>query len=453
MIQRLKARADQENGAIVVLFALVLVVLFAFVAMAIDLSRLFHQRQLVQNAVDFGALAGAQTLPATGAAQGAAASAEAIKVTLANAPNLTASVITTSFKCLIGDNNNAPALVTDVPYVCGPATGTWAANEWTKKGNHWTHPCNPAAGDKCNTIIVSANDTVKYFFAPVIGVSQGTTGNVTGASCRGACGAAPNPMDVALILDRSGSMSDASLANAKNAASTLFTIYTPPSQQLALLALPHKDLAKPCYAASVQNYPDPSNIWVESGLSSDYQTVTGAVNPSSALVQQLNCLKSVRATAGGINVVPSGGSGHSNLGDPITAAKNLLLTTGRPGVPKALIYLTDGAANQPWKLNPCLYAVQAAAAAKAAGIDVFTIAFGAGTDRCTDSSGPWVNVYATTQMAATATSSIDHQPGGCSPTENTDGDHYFCLPKTSDLTSAFRQVAAASLGFSRLIDV
>ena len=64
-----------------------------------------------------------------------------------------------------------------------------------------------------------------------------------------------------------------------------------------------------------------------------------------------------------------------------------------------------------------------------------------------------MNVYATTQMAATATNSIDNQPGGCSPTENTDGDHYFCLPKSADLTSAFLQVAAATLTYSRLIDV
>jgi Putative Flp pilus-assembly TadE/G-like/von Willebrand factor type A domain len=453
VIQHLKARADLENGAIVVLFALVLVVLFAFVAMAIDLSRLFHQRQLVQNAVDFGALAGAQNLPATGAAQGAAASTGAIKVTMDNASSLTASAITTSFKCLISDNNNAPALASDVPYVCGPATGTWAANEWTKKGNHWTHPCNPAAGDKCNTIIVSALDTVKYFFAPVIGVSQGTTGSVAGASCRGSCGAAPNPMDVALILDRSGSMSDTDVTNARNAALTLLTIYTPPSQQIALLALPYKNVANPCYAASKQIYPDTSNVWVQVGLNSDYQTATGALNPASALVQGLNCMKSVRATAGGITVTPTGGSGHTDLGDPITAATNMLQTTGRPGVPKAIILLTDGAANQPWTMNPCGYAIAAAAPAKAAGIDVFTIAFGAGTDRCTDKSGPWVNVYATTQLAATATTSVDNQPGGCAATENTDGDHYFCLPKSADLTAAFRQVAAASLGFSRLIDV
>ena len=59
----LRKRVDGEEGVVVVIFALVLVVLFAAVAFAVDLSRLYHQRQVLQNAVDFGALAGAQELP------------------------------------------------------------------------------------------------------------------------------------------------------------------------------------------------------------------------------------------------------------------------------------------------------------------------------------------------------------------------------------------------------
>jgi hypothetical protein len=452
MIQRLRDKARDETGAIIVLFALVLVILFAFVAFAIDLSRLFHQRQVVQNAVDFGALAGAQDLPATGAAAGTKAINDAVKVTLDNDPSLTAAAVTTSFRCVISDLNGAPAISTDVPYVCGPASGTWAVGEWTKRGSRWNHPCNPSAGDKCNAIVVSANDKVQYFFAPVIGINSANTGSVTGASCRGACGQAAQPLDVAVILDRSGSMSDASLANAKNAASTLLTIYQPPAQQIALLALPYKDSTNPCLAAHNQIYPDQSNVWVVSGLNSNYQDATGAVNPASPLVQALNCLSSVRSTPGGITVTPSGGSGHSNLGDPITAAGNLLLQTGRPGVPKVLIYITDGAANQPWKLQPCLYAVNAAASLKAQGVEIFDIAFGA-TDKCTDTSGPWVGVYASTEMAATATNSVDHMPGGCAATENTDGDHYFCAPKSQDLTAAFKTIASASLTNSRLIDI
>ena len=44
-----------------------------------------------------------------------------------------------------------------------------------------------------------------------------------------------------------------------------------------------------------------------------------------------------------------------------------------------------------------------------------------------------------------------HFTGGCGPTENQDGDHYFCTPGTSDLERVFRQVAAAAIETAHLI--
>ena len=38
-------------------------------------------------------------------------------------------------------------------------------------------PCNPYAGDKCNTIRLQTSESVdKYYFAPVIGINDGNTG-------------------------------------------------------------------------------------------------------------------------------------------------------------------------------------------------------------------------------------------------------------------------------------
>jgi Flp pilus assembly protein TadG len=126
-------RTSDESGVIMVLSALLLVVLVASVAFVIDLSRLFHQRQVLQNAVDFGALAGAQELPAQGSAQGAIAAAEALRITLDNAPWLQPSDIKITFRCVIGDRDadGQPDLV-DVPYICGPTAGAsaWPASEW-----------------------------------------------------------------------------------------------------------------------------------------------------------------------------------------------------------------------------------------------------------------------------------------------------------------------------------
>ena len=71
----MRERLKDEHGAIAVLAALTIVILFAAVAFVIDISRLYHERQVLQNAVDFGSLAGAQDLPVQGSAQANIASA------------------------------------------------------------------------------------------------------------------------------------------------------------------------------------------------------------------------------------------------------------------------------------------------------------------------------------------------------------------------------------------
>ena len=63
----MRERMKEERGAIAVLAALTIVILLAAVAFVIDISRLYHERQVLQNAVDFGSLAGAQDLPVQGA--------------------------------------------------------------------------------------------------------------------------------------------------------------------------------------------------------------------------------------------------------------------------------------------------------------------------------------------------------------------------------------------------
>ena len=62
-------RLQEEHGAVVVITALLLVVLMGAVAFAVDLARLRHERQVLQTAVDLGALAGAGKLPAQGVAE------------------------------------------------------------------------------------------------------------------------------------------------------------------------------------------------------------------------------------------------------------------------------------------------------------------------------------------------------------------------------------------------
>ena len=447
-------RIADETGAVVVLFALVLTVLFGAVAFAIDLSRLFHERQVLQNAVDFGALAGAQELPAQGATAGGIAEAEARKVTLDNAPWLDPATINVTFKCVVGDRDgDGQADLADVPFICGPSSGTWST-DWKVKGGRAQHLCNPYAGDKCNTVVVRTSNIVDYIFAPVIGIKRGNTGSVSAASCRGACGAEPNPLDVVMVIDRTGSMTASDLANAKNAALSVLDFYDSSEHHVGVVALPYGRPGDPCNVNDPQLYPQAAaSFWQVSPLSSDYDNANGTLNTSSSIVQRINCLRLAGNPVIRVNGVVRTGAGHTNLGDPLDAAREMLSTQGRSDVEDIIIFMTDGEANQPDTLLPCNYLNSKANIAKAAGQTIYTIGYGVAGARCNrDNIGPFNGRYATTNLALAATASTDDVPGGCGPLENRDGDNYFCESGSGDLEPVFRQVAAATLGHSRLVE-
>lgn len=452
-----RGRLGEEGGAVVVLFALLLTVLFAAVAFAVDLSRLYHERQVLQNSVDFGALAGARELPAQGSAQGATAAAQALRVTLDNAPELTPGQVSISFRCIVGDRdgNGAPDLE-DVPYVCGPVSGTWAAGDWRTKRGRSSHACDPFSGDKCNTILVSTSNVVDYAFAPVIGINQGNTGSVSAASCNGSCGAARAPLDVVMVLDRTGSMTASDVVNVKNAALSILSFYDSKEQWVGVVALPYGPASNKCNVADPQNYPDGNySDWQAMPLSKDFTASDGTLNMSSQIVQRINCLQRAGSPRINVNGVNQTNDGHTNLGDPLDAARAMLALQGRASVPDVIIFETDGQANQPHGYNPCNYLNSKANIAKAAGQTIYTIAYGLDSPpvRCTfDTGGPFANAYATKNIAAAATTSTDDVPGGCGPNENKDGDNYFCVPGSADLEPVFRQVAEASVGNARLVD-
>ena len=153
-------------------------------------------------------------------------------------------------------------------------------------------------------------------------------------------------------------------------------------------------------------------------------------------------------------VVTPSGAGHTDEGDPLKAARDMLTTQGRPGVPDVIVFETDGEANQPKGMQPCAYAINQANLAKASGIDIFTLAYGVTGARCGgDTSGPYQNMWASTYLAAMATNSRDYAPGSCVPSENTDGDNYFCEATKGDIVPVFRRIATTSIQHSHLVDI
>ena len=185
--------------------------------------------------------------------------------------------------------------------------------------------------------------------------------------------------------------------------------------------------------------------WV--GLSSNYQNPDGSLNTASSLVSVLNCLEKATGT---------------DLGSPIhdtvygrSDALNHLRTFGRPDVKRAIILLSDGEALLPAsEPNPCQYAEARAAAAKASGIDMFTIGFGIGGKSCTDASGSYVaGGDSVSRLLARMASGGAGDQCANPAAENADGDNFFCQPKSADLSGVFLAAASQLAAGASLVDL
>jgi hypothetical protein len=130
----------------------------------------------------------------------------------------------------------------------------------------------------------------------VIGFNSGSTGAVSAASCKGACGAASSPIDVVMVLDRTGSMTTGDVANVKNAALSVLDFYEPATQWIGMVSLPYGQPSNKCIAygdrrTAAQGNPSPpptyqlypnsaASTWQAAGLSSSYKMADGTLNTS-----------------------------------------------------------------------------------------------------------------------------------------------------------------------------
>ncbi len=433
-------RREGDQGQALVLFVILLVMLLTTLALVVNGGTLRRSNQELWNALDAGALAAAASLPG----YPDQAATDAARFAGLNLPDLTAGKITVTFQCLVGDRDgNGSPDSADIPATCNPGSGA----SWTCADGKCFAPCDPnIAGRVCNTVVVTGTVDTDFRLSGVTKVDGATT-TYTAAACSGLCGSNPQvPLDLGIILDRTGSMSDADLANVKSAALGMLETLDPSLQSVGMAVLGQSQTSANCsgtgHPRGLAATGSQKGTWVvvpyptNQSLSTNYLK-KGSLNANSQLVRTIECLDH--------------SSTGTNLGDPLLAMAQILVDRGRSGVPKGIILMTDGAANQP-NTRSCKYANDQATKVKNMGIEVYTIGFGVVGDRCTDLDGPYQNAYASSLLADMATQpTVDN---GCTNAENADGDFYFCEPRSDSLASVFKAAAAALVqGSARLVSI
>lgn len=481
---------EGERGAIAVLVALLMVVVFAMAALGVDTASQVNQHQKLYDTIDAAAHAGAYKLPTSGtmARSDATASATTNDPQLYLASNAPAPVV--NLFCVVASKLQSGTTYivdnTQIPATCNPVAAGGSYTGYKCSDKICSIPCD-GGSDVCNTVRVSDNKVVPFAFAPVIGINQGGTGTVTSAACKGPCGTAPqNPMDVAVVADRTGSMSDSDIAAMIAGIKSMFQIMTPSQQYVALGTIGRSKAGAAsiyCSGSTLKALSEPSTTsasgpWVPVPFSNDYlvpgtTTVnTGTAPPASSLVNSVECLKNKFSP--------------TFLASPMKAAARYLLNIdannigslpARNGtVRKAIIFETDG---QPTETTTggsttlsvagditstngttaCSNLSTVATNAKAAGILVVTVGFNLLVEdsgdmvpvRCNgdpDSSSPRVKDVLAAAASPAPSGAVSASQNWCDSTsaraaENADGDYFFCggaADMTTIYKTAFSQV-------------
>jgi Flp pilus assembly protein TadG len=285
--------------------------------------------------------------------------------------------------------------------------------------------CSPA-----NTVEVTQTAHVNTYFLSLLGIKDIPV--TTHAQACSPCGA--KPLDVMIVLDRTGSMAGQKIVNAEKGVEAFLASMDMQADHVGLVVFPPApSLGARCDAASTSNYNSRTAPYLMVGLSDDYLTTSGGLNPTSELVSTLRCVKA------------GGGTAYANALD---VAKQELDANGRSDAQQVIVLLSDGAANtgptylpanSPYRTAPCHTAVNIAAAQKADHVLLYSIAYdlsGAGALNCQAQSGANESptIYANQALQQIAS------PG-----------NYFAEPNPTSLTGIFLAISAdLARGTSRL---
>lgn len=299
----------EQRGQIIPLIAVLAVGFLALVSFVIDYAHIKNTQKELQAAADAAALAGAMELPDANAAFNTALSYSA------NPLNPTGK-------------NSRPELpdntITDVD-------STLCLNYLKNLG---LNLCP-------NAIRVRHDADVPLLFLGGLGI-PGI--HVHATSTAAMKGGSAYPLDVMIVLDRTGSMGDNTqsgvqkMAQARAGVQTFLSAMKPSSDKIGLALFPPTTSTSCNYNVGTNPYENAQNGYVVVHLRSDFRTSdTGPLNGSSPLV---------KAVTGSCPSV----SGITAYTSAIRAAKTELNTNGRSNAQDVIIFFTDGEANY----GPCV---------------------------------------------------------------------------------------------------
>jgi hypothetical protein len=425
-------RAHKDPRGQVIPIVLVMVVMFcAFIAIVIDVGRVYVCYRELQISSDAAALAGGALLP-----------------------DGTAAIAAATLYSGVAGNKNARANLPNVTMVSGYPK-VKCLTTLTSQGIACVAPAN------ANSIQVKQQVSVPMTFARLFGLSSVSLTATATAAMRGA---ARVPYNVAIVVDSTASMN--SMDSGSNCSNTrvhcaldgvrvLLGALSPcgasqatcvslgggqvqnPVDQVSLFTFPAVTSATvsneyDCSGSpTIRPYPlpapgstpaaDPTYQIVD--FSSDYRTSDTAAS--------LNTNSHLTAAAGGragCNGLRAIGGQNTYYPGVIYAAQSLLLAeqAANPGSESALIILGDGDANAtsanlpgastastgptaglyPSTRKQCHQAVTAAQAATASGIKVYTVAYGATSSGCSTDPNPHITPCQTMQQMASSAASF-----------------------------------------------
>ncbi len=403
MRRRLQLSAGDERGQALVLVCVFLVVLLGMAALALDVGNAYLAKRRMQASVDAAALAGAQDLPSIA----------------------DATILAHQFG---SDGKNLPRGVDGVQMTVSTRCLRSAPG------------CAPA-----NAVVVKESGTVATHFASVLGIRSFTV-HAQATACS-PCG--EKPLDIMLVLDRTGSMCTTEsgapdpactdMNNARQGMKTFLGLLDPTLDHVGLAVLPPATSVSTLCSTppASSSYDSTSSAYVIVPLSSDYLK-NGVLNSSSNLVSTLNCVQA---------------NGWTAYANALEQAQAELVRDGRPGVEKVIVFMSDGAANtgplyypasSPYLLQPCHQGMRSAQTIAGSGTVVFSIGYDVGHDRCQaeDKKTQTRSPESPSIDARTALEGIASDPG-----------NYYDKPTAGQLNTIFTAIAADILrGTSKLVD-